>query len=57
MVSPIKYLEKIETVLGVAFSCILLMMREGLLSGCDKDLKLWVQEHRPRNVNTLVELA
>ena len=34
-----------------------LMMREKLLSGCDKDLKLWVQEHRPRNVNTLVELA
>jgi hypothetical protein len=33
------------------------MMREKLLSGCDKDLKLWVQEHRPRNVNTLVELA
>lgn len=33
------------------------MMRERLLSGCDKDLKLWVQEHRPRNVNTLVELA
>ena len=33
------------------------MMREKLLSGCDKDLKLWVQEPRPRNVNTLVELA
>ena len=33
------------------------MMREKLLSGCDKDLKLCVQEHRPRNVNTLVELA
>ena len=33
------------------------MMREKLLSGCDKDLKLWVQEHRPRNVTAFVELA
>jgi hypothetical protein len=44
--------------IGVNFEKLFdLMMREKLLSGCDKDLKLWVQEHRPRNVNTLVELA
>ena len=44
--------------IGVNFQKLFdLMMREKLLSGCDKDLKLWVQEHRPRNVNTLVELA
>ena len=34
-----------------------LMMRDKRLSGCDNDLKLWVQEHRPRNVNMFVELA
>jgi hypothetical protein len=44
--------------IGVNFEKLFdLMMREKLLSGCDKDLKLWVQEHRHRNVNTLVELA
>jgi hypothetical protein len=44
--------------IGVNFEKLFdLMMREKLLSGCDKDLKLWVQEHRPRNVNMLVELA
>jgi len=44
--------------IGVNFEKLFdLMMRGKLLSGCDKDIKLWVQEHRPRNVSTLVELA
>ena len=34
-----------------------MMMKGKLLSGCDKYFKHWVQERRPRNVSTLVELA
>jgi hypothetical protein len=44
--------------IGVNFEKLFdFIMTEKLLSGCEKDPKLWVQEHRPRNVNTLVAVA
>lgn len=34
-----------------------MVLREQLLNGCSKELKLWVNEHRPKTAQEVVELA
>lgn len=34
-----------------------LVLREQLLKFCDKDLQVWVHEHRPKNVKEVIDLV